>query len=201
MTTAVLFYLYAAIAIAGALGLVLATKLLHGVLSLFATLVAMGGLYLLLGMEFLAAMQLFVYGGAITILVMFALMLSGPGAEQDDRAPLRKRWLPAIVAVAFFVAIAMVIWRTQWDIVPPHVLDTASIATILFSRYVLPFEIAGLSLTIALIGSVVIARQDDMVGVVYETAEEPDPEEPYRHHAEDDAQPPHGHVTDEEAAE
>jgi NADH-quinone oxidoreductase subunit J len=186
VTTAVLFYFYAAIAIAGALGLVSATKLLHGVMALFATLVAVGGLYLLLGMEFLAAMQLFVYGGAITILVMFALMLSGPRAEQDDRAVLRKRWVPAIISAAFFGAIATVVWRTQWNIVPPHLLDTAAIATILFSRYVLPFEIAGLSLTIALIGSVVIARQDDMVGVVYETASEPDPKLPYAQPAEDE---------------
>ena len=65
-------------------------------------------------------------------------------------------------------------------------LDTAAIATILFSRYVLPFEIAGLSLTIALIGAVVIARQDDMVGVVYETACEPDPELPYARPTEEE---------------
>ena len=186
MTATILFYFYAAIALAGALGLVSARKLLHGVISLFATLVAMGGLYLLLGMEFLAAMQLFVYGGAITVLVMFALMLAGPRAEEDDRAPLRQRWLPVIICAVFFAAIAMVVWRTQWDIVPPHMLDTAAIATILFSRYVLPFEIAGLSLTIALIGAVVIARQDDMVGVVYETACEPDPELPYARPTEEE---------------
>ena len=186
MTTAILFYFYAAIAVAGALGLVSATKLLHGVLSLFATLVAMGGLYLLLGMEFLAAMQLFVYGGAITILVMFALMLSGPEAEEVHITGVRLRWLPSIISAVLFVAIALVVWNAKWDVVAPHALDTAAIATILFSHYVLPFEIAGLSLTIALIGAVVIARQDDMVGVVYETAAEPDPEEPYRHHSEDE---------------
>ena len=112
MTTAILFYFYAAIAVAGALGLVSATKLLHGVLSLFATLVAMGGLYLLLGMEFLAAMQLFVYGGAITILVMFALMLSGPEAEEVHITGVRLRWLPSIISAVLFVAIALVVWRS-----------------------------------------------------------------------------------------
>ena len=186
MTATILFYFYAAIALAGALGLVSARKLLHGVMSLFATLVAMGGLYLLLGMEFLAAMQLFVYGGAVTVLVMFALMLAGPRAEQDDRAPLRKRWFPVIICGVFFAAIAMIVWRSQWDVVAPHTLNTEAIATILFSRYVLPFEIAGLSLTIALIGSVVIARQDDMAGVVYETASEPDPKLPYPQAAEEE---------------
>jgi NADH-quinone oxidoreductase subunit J len=186
VTTTVLFYFYAVIAIVGALGLVSASKLLHGVMSLFATLVAMGGLYLLLGMEFLAAMQLFVYGGAVTVLVLFALMLSGPRAEEPDLASLRKTWFPAVISAVFFVAIAVVVARTQWDVVPPHVLDTAGIATILFSRYVLPFEIAGLSLTIALIGSIVIARQDDMEGAVYETACEPDPELPYPEVAEEE---------------
>ena len=162
MTAAALFYFYATVSVAGALGLVTARKLLHGVLSLLATLVAIGGLYLLLGMEFLAAMQLFVYGGAITVLVLFALMLAGPRAESDDRARGVVRWASAIVCAVFFVALALVVSRTAWDIAPTHIHDTASIAMILFSRYVLPFEIAGLSLTIALIGAVVIARQDEM---------------------------------------
>lgn len=172
MTATVLFYLYAAIALAGAIGLVSARRLLHGVIALFATLVAIGGLFLVLGMEFLAAMQLFVYGGAITVLVMFALMLTGLRAEADERPPARVRWLSAIVCAVFFAAIVFVVARTGWRIAPvPQVHDTASIATILFSRYVLPFEIAGLSLTIALIGAVVLARQDD----AEETAETPAP--------------------------
>jgi NADH-quinone oxidoreductase subunit J len=162
MTSAILFYFYAAIALAGAIGLVGAKKLLHGVVALFATLVAIAGLYLLLGMEFLAAMQLFVYGGAITILVMFALMLAGPRAEANEEAQPRLRWVAGTLCALFLAAIVLVISRTGWQIASIHLLDTASIATILFSRYVLPFEIAGLSLTIALIGAIVIARQDDV---------------------------------------
>ena len=162
MITALLFYFYAALALAGALGLVASRKLLHGAMSLFVTLVAVGGLYLLLGMEFLAAMQLFVYGGAITVLVLFALMLSGPKAERDERPGRGIGWVSAMVCSGFFAAIAAVVMRSTWSVAPAHIHDTASIATILFSRYVLPFEIAGLSLTIALIGAVVIAREDDV---------------------------------------
>ena len=73
----VLFYVYALVAIAGALGLVAARSLVHAVMSLFATLIAVAALFLLLGSQFLAAMQLFVYGGAITVLVLFVLMLTG----------------------------------------------------------------------------------------------------------------------------
>ena len=162
MTSAVLFYLYAIIAIAGALALVWAKNLLHGALGLFATIIAIGGLFLLLGSEFLAAMQLFVYGGAITVLIMFALMLAGPRVNHEDRASRVVYAVAGVVCALFFVGVALVLLRTGWHLSAPIVHDTASIATILFSRYVLPFEIAGLSLTIALIGAIVIAREDDV---------------------------------------
>jgi len=162
MSATVLFYLYAAVALAGAIALVRARNLIHGIIGLFATLVAIGGLYLLLGSEFLAAMQLFVYGGAVTVLVLFALMLAGPKVATEAAPSRGVAWIAGVVSAAFFVAVGAVLWRTGWQLAPPHIHDTASIATILFSRYVLPFEIAGLSLTIALIGAVVISREDDI---------------------------------------
>lgn len=164
MSTAFLFYLYAAIALAGAIVLVTARNLVHGVIGLFATLVAIGGLYLLIGSEFLAAMQLFVYGGAITVLVLFGLMLAGPTLDSEQRPKRVVVWVAGVVSVLFFAVIAAMLLRTDWQLSPAHAHDTASIATILFSRYVLPFEIAGLSLTIALIGAIVIAREDDVRG-------------------------------------
>jgi NADH:ubiquinone oxidoreductase subunit 6 (subunit J) len=168
MTVAlVFFYLYAAVAVAGALGLVLARNIVHAVMSLFATLIAIAALFLLLGSEFLAAMQLFVYGGAITILVLFVLMLTGPKPRSGGRSQELVRLLSGALCIAFFGAVAAVIWQTPWRTAPSAIIhDTASIATILFSRYVLPFEIAGLSLTIALIGAIVIAREDDVLAVL-----------------------------------
>ncbi len=163
MSASVLFYFYAAIALAGAFVLVTARNLIHAAMGLFATLVAIAGLYLVIGSEFLAAMQLFVYGGAITVLVLFGLMLAGPAVSLPQPPRRAVLWLAGVVSLLFFVAVTVVLWRTEWHVSPPHPHDTASIAAILFSRYVLPFEIAGLSLTIALIGSVVIAREDDVL--------------------------------------
>ncbi len=179
------FYVYAAVAIAGALGLVLARNLVHAVMSLLATLVAIAALFLLLGSQFLAAMQLFVYGGAITILVLFVLMLSGPEPDPGSRSREVIRLLSAALCVAFFGAVAVILAEARWQLAPGHVHDTASIATILFSRYVLPFEIAGLSLTIALIGAIVIAREDDVLDAAPEAGGGPGPATHAAHAASD----------------
>lgn len=164
----VLFYVYALVAVAGAAGLVMARDMARAVMSLFATLVAIAALFLLLGNEFLAAMQLFVYGGAVTVLVLFALMLSRRHGDSATRAAGVGTKLAASVSLAFFAVLAFTLGTAEFEQAAPAAQDTAALATILFSRYVLPFEIAGLILTLALIGAVVLAREDHVTG----TAEE-----------------------------
>ena len=163
MTTVLLFYFYAAIAIAGALGLVSAKKLLHSVMSLFATLVAIAGIFLLLGAEFLAAMQLFVYGGAMTVLVLFALMFTGASSADEKSSSPAIRWLAIAASVAFLGLLGSAFVTAGWRIAPAAPLSITGLAGILFSRLVVPFEIAGLALTIALIGAIVLAREDDVL--------------------------------------
>jgi len=158
---AVFFYVYAVVAVAGALGLVLAKKLAHSLMCVFATLVAVSALFLLLGSEFLAAMQLFVYGGAVTILMLFALMLGGSAAETEEKVDPSVVWVAAVACIAFFGMLLFTIGEAQWPLAPSAPIDTAAIATILFSKYLVPFEIAGLALTVALIGSIVMSREDD----------------------------------------
>jgi NADH-quinone oxidoreductase subunit J len=157
------FYFYAAVAVAGSIGLVTAKSLVHGVMSFFATLIAVAGLFLLLGSEFLAAMQLFVYGGAMTVLVLFALMFTGatPGGGSATKPAVR--WLAFAVTVTFFGLLASAFLTAGWKVAPSAPMDVNAIATIMFSRLVVPFEIAGLALTIALIGAIVIAREDDVL--------------------------------------
>jgi NADH-quinone oxidoreductase subunit J len=157
----VFFYIYGAIAIAGAIGLVIARRLVHAVMSMFATLFAVAALYLLLGSEFLAAMQLFVYGGAITVLVLFVLMLTRPVDEVIGQRGGAIRLAAGTLTLVFFAVVAATLGRAEWKVVAATSTDTTELASILFSRYVLPFEIAGLVLTIALIGAIVLAREDD----------------------------------------
>lgn len=162
MSASILFYVYAAVAIAGALGLVLAPRLVHAVLSLFATLVSVAAIYLLLGSEFLAAMQLFVYGGAITVLVLFVLMLARPVPEPISSAKRGIVVVAGALCVAFFAVLAFTLGRGEFSVGAGVQMSTANLAELLFSRYVVPFEIAGLALTIALIGAIVLAREDDV---------------------------------------
>lgn len=160
--SSVLFYVYALVAIVGAVGLVTAPRLVHAVMFLFATLFSVAALYLLLGSEFLAAMQLFVYGGAVTVLVLFVLMLTRPEPEPDSLSNRKSRLVATGLATVFFLVLSVTVAFSRFEFASTKVHDTASLAEILFSRYVLPFEIAGLVLTIALIGAIVLAREDDV---------------------------------------
>jgi len=157
-----LFYVYSLVALSGALGLVLARSLVHAVMSLFATLLAIAAIYLLLGSQFLAAMQLFVYGGAVTVLVLFVLMLTKAEPHTAGTSRAVVRWSAFVLCAVFFAALAIITGGHDWELAASASHDTASLATTLFSRYMLPFEIAGLTLTIALIGAIVLAREDDV---------------------------------------
>ncbi|MCL2504299.1 MAG: NADH-quinone oxidoreductase subunit J [Coriobacteriia bacterium] len=167
-----LFYCYAALAVIGAIGLVRAHKLLHSVAWTLLALSAVAGLYFSLGSEFLGAMQLFVYGGAVTILTLFVVMLTRQGAQEQEkedssasapasaRVPV-KRLAALVISLVLFCVLTIVFVSTPWETVVPSPQTSASLAEILFSRYMLPFEIVGLALTIALIGAIVLAREDD----------------------------------------
>lgn len=157
----ILFYVYAAVAVIGAIGMVSSPKLVHAVMWLFATLFAIAALYLSLGSEFLAAMQLFVYGGAVTVLVLFVLMLARPTETATSKPRATRTIAAAVLCAAFFAALAATLGGASFshDVAGAH--DTAQLAQILFSRYALPFELAGLALTIALIGAIVLAREED----------------------------------------
>jgi NADH-quinone oxidoreductase subunit J len=169
--SAVFFYVYGVVAIVGAIGLVSARKLVHAAMWFFATLVAIAGIFLLLGSEFLAAMQLFVYGGAMTVLMLFALMFTGAIPSGDAPADRATRWLSVVVAGSFFALLALGYVTAGWKIAPTQQMTISAIASIIFSRLVVPFEIAGLALTIALIGAIVLAREDDVMPAAVEARE------------------------------
>jgi len=166
----VLFYLTAAGAIAGALGVVLGRNPIGNVIALLACFFCLATIYLLAGFQFLAAAQILVYAGAILVLFLFVIMIlnlgtAGPLPRIDREMFRRRRSTLAIAAAAAFLgASALAVSRLQpraaLASVPLHGLDAPmTLATSLFGRYALPFEAASLLLLAAAVAVVVLAKR------------------------------------------
>src|SRR5215813_12124997 len=112
---AILFLIFAAIAVVCAINLVLQRHPVSSALSLIGVMAALAALYLLLGGEFIAAAQLVVYAGAIMVLFLFVIMLLNAGSEQKAKRRLWSRWAGAPLLLAFLALMATIIQT----IVPP----------------------------------------------------------------------------------
>jgi NADH-quinone oxidoreductase subunit J len=165
-----LYYLMAAAAVAGALGVVLSRNPIASVLSLLVSFFALATIYLLAGFQLLAAAQILVYAGAILVLFLFVIMLlnlgfAGPLPKVDREMFVRRRSAIAMaVTVAIFATSALAILslpepRTTAQ-VPEHGLDTVeSLAQSLFGPYALPFEATSILLLATAVAVVVLAKR------------------------------------------
>ena len=157
-----IFYIIAAVAVAGGLGVVLARNAVYAALFLIVALLAVAGVYVLLASEFLALVQVLIYAGAVTVLFLFVLMLTR--ASETPEAMVGAQWPVAAVASAvlagvLIAAVATSAWPGdvgQITAIPIQVLGDA-----LFRQWAVPFEIASLVLLVALIGAIVLARQEE----------------------------------------
>jgi len=144
-----------------ALGVVIARSVFHAALFLIGTFFGVAGLYVLLEAEFLAAAQVMVYVGAVSILIIFAIMLSrGYGAEGKTGQNAQWGWAAAISGLLFLtLAIAMrkVAWPVANASVPKDAI--AQIGAGFVGKYMIPFEVASVLLLVALVGAIVIARE------------------------------------------
>ena len=158
MTSLVLFYLAGALTLGGAVGVVGTRNIVHAALFLLASLMGVAGIYLLVFAEFLALVQVLIYGGAIVIVVLFALMLT---RLQEFRGSMDNTQWPvaAVAAVVLFGVIAVAITRTGLPAgLERQGPDVQEIGNALFTQWAIPFEVASVVLLVALIGAIVIAR-------------------------------------------
>ena len=163
MTHMVLFLLLAAIAVAGAVSLILQRHPIHSALSLIVVMVALAGLYLLQGAEFVAAVQIIVYAGAIMVLFIFVIMLLNAGEEERTNASRLARFVGVPLAVVFLAEVAFWIGRatSQLGPGPPEAVSTRDLSALLFREYVFPFELTSFLILIALLGALVLARREE----------------------------------------
>ena len=162
---ALLFLVFAAIAVICAINLVVQKHPISSALSLIGVMGSLAVLYLLLGGEFIAAAQLIVYAGAIMVLFVFVIMLLNAGAEHGIKRRLWTRWAGIPLLFAFLALMAFIVQA----LLPPSdgvklgVFTGGSpqaIGTRLFTVYLLPFEVTSVLILIAIIGAIVLARKE-----------------------------------------
>lgn len=161
--TQVIFIILSAVALIGALGVVVSRNLFHAAIFLVLSFVGVAGYYVLLEAEFLAMIQILVYVGAISILIIFAIMLSRRLMSPEFKAR-NEQWLWALVAAAaLFVVLVIVLLQVNWPVAQANVPDGTLVelgkAMVNPDQYLLVFEVASVLLLVALVGAVVIARE------------------------------------------
>lgn len=159
--TTFVFLVLAGLAVMGALGTVLIRNIVHSALSLILSLVAVAGIYILLHADFLFAVQIMVYVGAVATLILFGVMLTR--GQRTAQPQNNNQVLPAaVLSVILFAAVLVpVIFNTAWPIsasVAPEA-TTAQLGQELMRTYALPFEVAGALLLVALVGAIIVARE------------------------------------------
>jgi NADH-quinone oxidoreductase subunit J len=160
----VVFFVLAAMAVIGAVSLILQKHPIHSALSLIVVMVALAGLYLLLGAEFVAAVQIIVYGGAIMVLFVFVIMLLNAGVEEHTSIS-RMAGAPGlllVVALGGFVAatIAKSTESVQAALQTGQIASTTGISNMLFKDFVYPFELTSFLILVAVLGAIVLAQRE-----------------------------------------
>jgi NADH-quinone oxidoreductase subunit J len=158
----VLFAVVAACAVASAVGVVVRPNPLHGALFLVGNLFCVAVLYLMLRAEFLALAQVIVYAGAIMVLFIFAIMLLIPGKEETTEDPRgRQRRLALPLGVALGAALVLVIGQIGIGRHPAPGADggIGTIGRLLFTDYLLPFEVTSILLLAALVGALTLTKR------------------------------------------
>jgi NADH-quinone oxidoreductase subunit J len=162
---AILFLIFAAIAVICGINLVVQTHPISSALSLVGVMGALAALYLLLGGEFIAAAQLVVYAGAIMVLFVFVIMLLNAGAEKRPEIKPWGKYLGVPLLLIFLGIMAYQVERLM-PASSPVVFGAfqggtaAEIGRSLFTVYLLPFEVTSVLILIAIIGAIVLARKE-----------------------------------------
>jgi len=167
----VLFIIFSLIAVVAAIGVVVSRKPIYSALFLLLNFATLAALYIMLEAQFLAAVQIIVYAGAIVVLILFVIMLIGGGELHDIRdqnIPLAKRFTwPRIMGLVLFVLllgtlayglITGALNLVQNDATAYGQGSIQAIGSVLYTDYLLPFELMSVLLLVGMIGAIVLAR-------------------------------------------
>jgi NADH-quinone oxidoreductase subunit J len=157
----VVFLILAAVTLVGALGVVTARSVFSSALFLVLSFIGVAGVFVLLEAPFLGAVQLLIYVGAISVLILFSVMLTRRVMDERVRQYNEQWGVAGVIAGLLFVVLAVLSVTSEWNIsnAAPPADSVVALGQALLGPYALPFEIASLVLLVALIGAIVIARE------------------------------------------
>lgn len=158
------FWVLAALTVGSALGVAMVRDLIRAVVLLITSFLGVAGLYITLSADFVAVVQVLIYAGAISVLILFAIMLT-PQAKRDNAETFMLA--PALLLAGLLTfTIAFISLETDWSVADRGGFEeTASaIGEALLSKYVLPFEMASVLLLAAMLGAIVLVRPEGSPG-------------------------------------
>jgi NADH-quinone oxidoreductase subunit J len=169
-TSGWLFAIFAVLALASAIAVIVARNPVHSALCLLLSFVLVACIFILQQAEFVGAVQMLVYAGGIMVLFLFVVMLVNPGVAQAGKA-FQKQFDVALVLLPVFLLPFLYILGTEkmadvpvrpdaFRMVGTHVAgNTEAVSWVLFRDYLVPFEVASVFLLVAMIGAVVLGRR------------------------------------------
>ena len=172
---AVAFYVLAALLVGSSLAVVMLRNIVHAALFLIAVFAGAAGIYILLNAEFIAIVQVLIYAGAVTILILFAIMLTQHSMGRNSNPFSGQWWLAGVICVILAGGLIYAVGSSQMAIgTPQSSVDLVSagnsggtivhLGQLLYSpftySYVLPFEVASIVLLVAIVGAIMIGREE-----------------------------------------
>jgi NADH-quinone oxidoreductase subunit J len=158
----VVFFVLAALAVGSAAGLLVRRNPIHGALFLVVNLGTIAALFLTLRAEFLAAVQVIVYAGAIAVLFVFAIMVLIPGKEETGPDPLRGQRLltvPVVAVLLILLALVLDSGTFRGAVKPALPGGTEAVGRVLFTDYLFPFEVTSVLLLVAIVGVMALTKR------------------------------------------
>ncbi len=160
----VAFFILSLLTIGGAVFMISFTRVVHMVISLGVTFISIAGLFVLLGADFVGVAQILVYSGAISILMLFGIMLTKHDANDEGTG---RTWKNRFILLFVIVLFGLLFWgvqNTPWPAPPPPAdapVDTAKeIGIEVFTKFVIPFELLSVLLLVALVGAIIMAKKE-----------------------------------------
>ncbi|MCV0402181.1 MAG: NADH-quinone oxidoreductase subunit J [Chloroflexi bacterium] len=160
--SSVLFFLLAIGVVGAGIAVVTLRNIIHSAVAMMICFGSLAGMYALLGAPIVAAAQVLIYLGAISVLILFAIMLTQAG-DANLPAPFHRQGpIAVVVALAIIGLVGWAVVQTDWGLLPEAVsAGVEDIANAVFTTFALPFEIISLLILVAIIGAIYLARRPE----------------------------------------